>query len=94
MPVNPDITIHCPLWHLLNQVDVSIANADDEKQSIIEDAESAKARGLSGDSLRSSYERKEAEIAAMQRVRAWLVECADRGELTLDNGIHPDMVQA
>lgn len=85
MPANPDTRITCPLWHLLNKVDVSIANAEDEKQMILDDAESTRARGLDCENyLRSNYERKEAEIKAMHRLRGWIVECAERGELTLD----------
>jgi len=84
MPADPDIPIDCPLWHLLNKVDVSIANAEEEEETILDDARSAMARGLDAESYCAASHRKHVEIQAMHRVRAWIVECAERGELTLD----------
>jgi len=94
MPANPDTPINCPLWHLLNIMDVSIANAEEERDYILQDAESAKARGLDAESLRPRYHKACGEVSAMHRLRAWVVENAESGKLTLDNGIHLDMLQA
>lgn len=67
----------------MNKVDVSIANVKDEAEMLYSDLESSKARGIDPEAIVHSIERKEADERAMQRLRGWIVECAENGELSL-----------